>query len=800
MKKKKGRSQYDDFFSNGIMELGRIGNVVTLKNNMSEEQAKLHREKMADDYAEKKAEIDNLIVEIRANVSLCNPLHLLECATAMGMSTMLNVASEFEIGSEGNILRAIEYIQSILVSQEIQCDYSEDEDQTELMMKILQQIEELYAKIQVFYIYWGAKAIQEDDSLSNEDVDYIVEWQLMSNVRGKRYQFQQLNNIEALMEPHSEKMEEIYGVSISEFIAGLRKLEYSLSSAKLDAMKALFVQFEQFQKEAEGKSEDEIEALMDEIRADKHNIEISGKMFGLDLYDVKKVTNWDDRLIDSLSWELGECKEFDEEKEFTAWPNMGLPVQKRPFIKVNGISYCFDYYNLFDNIYRIIQKDIKRHDDTYTTVWAKLQQDASEALVEKIFKSILPGCRTFIGNYYPKNQSLKQMDENDLLVFYDNVLIIVEVKAGSFTYTPAITDLPAHKKSFDTLIGKADYQCERTLTYIKGKEQVTFYDDKKVEKITFDSSRFEKVYTFCVTVDNFNTFEAQIEKMNFLEINSGTIAISIDDLEIYEKYFDSPLYFLHFLEQRKEATKIKQLSLRDELDHLGMYITHNVYSIYVNEFDSCTSFMANGYRQDLDYYFASLHCKEIEGIKPMQEIPNRIVEIISFIEKANLPNRVSFTSFLLNFSSDTKVQFSENINYALNRQRQTGNMAPLITFGDVAYGCFIKQPGVNEVREEKRLEYMYANMLKAGKEKYWYIILTFDTEDGLVGISYKELFLDNIEKDGYNRSLLMERAEEIVQNRVNSMLQREHKKKIYPNDMCPCGSGRKYKKCCGKNK
>ena len=23
-------------------------------------------------------------------------------------------------------------------------------------------------------------------------------------------------------------------------------------------------------------------------------------------------------------------------------------------------------------------------------------------------------------------------------------------------------------------------------------------------------------------------------------------------------------------------------------------------------------------------------------------------------------------------------------------------------------------------------------------------------------------------------------------------------KKIYPNDTCPCGSGKKYKKCCGK--
>ena len=27
----------------------------------------------------------------------------------------------------------------------------------------------------------------------------------------------------------------------------------------------------------------------------------------------------------------------------------------------------------------------------------------------------------------------------------------------------------------------------------------------------------------------------------------------------------------------------------------------------------------------------------------------------------------------------------------------------------------------------------------------------------------------------------------------------EHAKKIYPNDPCPCGSGKKYKKCCGRN-
>ena len=35
---------------------------------------------------------------------------------------------------------------------------------------------------------------------------------------------------------------------------------------------------------------------------------------------------------------------------------------------------------------------------------------------------------------------------------------------------------------------------------------------------------------------------------------------------------------------------------------------------------------------------------------------------------------------------------------------------------------------------------------------------------------------------------------------TNNIVNMQPKKKIYPNDPCPCGSGKKYKKCCGRNK
>ena len=63
---------------------------------------------------------------------------------------------------------------------------------------------------------------------------------------------------------------------------------------------------------------------------------------------------------------------------------------------------------------------------------------------------------------------------------------------------------------------------------------------------------------------------------------------------------------------------------------------------------------------------------------------------------------------------------------------------------------------------------------------------------------YSRLEEENRELKIKNERLNKERARLI--KRRNHLLQL-HKvaPKIYPNDPCPCGSGKKYKKCCGKN-
>ena len=81
-------------------------------------------------------------------------------------------------------------------------------------------------------------------------------------------------------------------------------------------------------------------------------------------------------------------------------------------------------------------------------------------------------------------------------------------------------------------------------------------------------------------------------------------------------------------------------------------------------------------------------------------------------------------------------------------------------------------------------------------------------EDTEVNLNYdKELLYKNMVEakaewlynlPQWDKLLTEERRKELYKQQKASGTIRKGKK-IFPNDPCPCGSGKKYKKCCGKN-
>lgn len=51
----------------------------------------------------------------------------------------------------------------------------------------------------------------------------------------------------------------------------------------------------------------------------------------------------------------------------------------------------------------------------------------------------------------------------------------------------------------------------------------------------------------------------------------------------------------------------------------------------------------------------------------------------------------------------------------------------------------------------------------------------------------------------WDNILTKEKRQELYKTCKSANTVKNEENKIYPNDPCPCGSGKKYKKCCGKN-
>lgn len=778
----------DDFFSNDYFEVERYENNVIMRNVMNSNQQIEFNELQINRYEDLKSKIDDLVVKIRDQVVLCDPIKLLSFASEISQFSLLNKFSEIEYTFEEitNLL-ATEYLQSVIVSSDCKCDIYSETDSNDLYVGVLNDVSLLYQYVHRFLLSWAIHVSEEYSKENQEVVKSLVESQMNYKVRGKRYQIFQDEYYSNLLSAHDEVLLDLFGIDSAILLEGLNKLEVALSQERVDQMKEMCRLFDEYQ---ESNPYDDI---WEESHREKF-FSISNKQFGFALNDVCEVTKWPVRFVEELSFGINEYNSFYS-VEYSGWPIIDLPVQKKPFLKYKDKFYCFDYYLVFDYVYRDIQKSVTRLNSSYK--WSDKQQYASEHMTEQIITQLLPGCQVFSNNYYPFKGSFKNMAENDILVSFRDVLLIVEVKAGSFTYTAPITDFESHINSYKNLIEKPNIQCQRTYDYIQSSDVSIFYDDNQQHKHEINKSDYSDIYMLTVTIDNINEFAARAEKICFLQINKQIISISIDDLMVYRTYFESPLRFLHFLKHRRNATQEKQLVLNDELDHLGLYIEHNSYPLYAREFPSDVHLDFWGYREKLDNYFCKLYHPSNKVEKPEQELPDLFIQILDILDKKRKDLSVESAIYLLDFSSEEKSRFQSEVYQVINQQNMVGH--PFIihatgTGNSLRYSVFVNTPEVCAADYFDPRAITISTMLKNKEENRALIDITFDSSNQIIDFMFMKFIPSDCAPDEHEYFLSLGNIlaeERFIRNTRNS------KVKVGRNERCPCGSGKKYKHCCG---
>ena len=672
--------------------------------------------------------------------------------------------------------RPVEYLQSLIAStNNTICLHVTDEDIERLAHQYLHDQEMLFEKATQYLMF--RSLVIEDDS---ETSCLVFEAQMMHMVRGNRYRFLQLDYIQPLVLVHDSEFQKLFGVSANAVIDGYERLEKALSNGRLEGLAALRELFEKA-----GSADEADFSIIPEkdLRAAE---EAFLEACSVHHFNVGRITNWPKTFMDALSFAPGEAS-FFEEGEMRYWPIVTLPIVDRPFITLNGKTYCFDYYSLTDNFYRAVQKAILRLDPGYSEQWQQRQKEASESMVESVFKEMLPGCISYADNYYG---SKKHRNENDLLVIYRDALLVVEVKAGRFTDAPPVSDFDSHIKRYKELIQKSNSQCAHMRDYIRDSgAELLLYDQGMLPKAALNISNINRIFCLSVTMENINTYAARAEKLGFLKLREGVSCIAIDDLMTYREYFDNPLEFLHFLKQREMAS----------LDHLGMYIAHNCYSLEIDNAPKGEILCITGYREDLDSYFERVDTPLPQLEKPRQNMPKRFREIIDVLFKSNNSQAVSISSYLLDFSSDARQQLSDDIDNVLKQQARTGRQCALSFSGkgdSIRMTYFVLQDELHDAQTDQEMfDYAASILLANGEKDRMMLSFRFDANYVLQSVNARSIDIDQIPPSRIDE--LKSHGEQMGDFRVVKY-KREHGK-IGRNQPCPCGSGRKYKKCHGQS-
>ena len=738
-------------------------------------------------------EVNNLIEVIWKKIQKADSKTLLMISTDIEKMGNFEFTDDVAIAMPNDFpSRPTEYIQSVIASSGEYCQKSDSNNVEALYMEILADIDQLAKLTQAYILSWACTL---DESI--EDIEtrkLVVEAQEMYLVRGERYQIFQRDFYEPLLYPHDNEFRKLFGITASEVVSGLMALENALSQGRIDGINVLGDFFDRF---VQGDLPNPEDLPSEQANAISNAL---FETFSVEHFDVARITKWPETFIKALTYKPGDAKWF-EQGRYKNWPIVSLPIKDRPFIMLGEKYYCFDYYSLMDNFYRVIRKVLIQVDPDYEQSWQAKQKEASENLVSNIFSNLMPNCACHTSNYYSSIGKRGHLSENDLLICFSDAIIIVEIKAGSFTYAPPITDWDKHVRDYKSLIEKADHQCAKIRKYLNGFEnEAPLYDSHGVEKTRINMSKVTDIFEITVTIDDINAFASKAERLNFLNLESGAISISINDLMVYDDYFESPYAFLHFLKQRRQASRNRKLAFNDELDHLGMYIDRNLYAINDSGDQSYDVVFVVDYRDDLNSYYSNARTHGLDIPKPHQDLPPLYLEILNWCGTGLMDNPVQFTSFLLDLSSETRLNFSNQVNSLLDRARERHAAQIINLCGNpnddltVRLSCFVTSEDNQRVDLEECREYA-SSMLLANKEPDRnLLILAFDNEDNLLDIHFECLKPQTINPSETKHLLNIgnRRAQRFVDRHI------EAEGKIGRNEPCPCGSGLKYKKCHGR--
>ena len=631
-------------------------------------------------------------------------------------------------------------------------------------------------------------------------------------LRGNRYQVLEGEFYRYVLAPHDDVLKEVYGAGAAEVAVGFQAMADASRSGYAEAILEIKRQFEAVQTLAAAHDSPLDSVTEAWVAANVENTKAAGQaiddIFRGGIANVSRHTTLPATLLADLAYRRGEETEFFAPGDFAGTPYRTLPARKKPLIRLGTDYYAVDPCFARDAGYRALLYNLLQRKPDYRKTFEERQKRMSEAAFADILSAQLPGATVFQEVYY-KDPAINQWSENDTLILIDDVLFLVEAKAGAAATiaSPAI-DFGRHAQSVQDLVIKAYKQCARFFNYLHSADEVPIYhrvDGKYKECGRLRRSDYRMMVPIGLTVESFSPFSTSCKELPQIQLLLGKhafISMSIDDLFVLQRFLSTPGSFAHYMEVRQAVAGISGAHLFDEFDHLGAYLTKNRFDLDIA--DQLRSGRVNTLIWDrmsdvVDRSFAGKDWASKPF--PTQEFPEEVLRLLGAIDATRASGWLLAESQIRNFGEEGRknlAKYLADLRKSLNQYQYryftlSGEKEPLFVWLN---------------RSDREIDWTIVNdkasaaAVAVGASKVIVVAVMISVDGSYEHAQSFAVYMPTLRTQ--ENAHIYEDASRMAQprravnpNQTKNFITPAKNKKSGRNDPCPCGSGKKYKKCHG---
>lgn len=374
-----------------------------------------------------------------------------------------------------------------------------------------------------------------------------------------------------------------------------------------------------------------------------------------------------------------------------------------------------------------------------------------------------------------------ELGEIDVLVLFGDRAIVLQAKSKRLTIEARKGHDKQIKDDFKKSVQDAYDQgvkCAAVMT----NPQYEFRDAQS-QKVLLPKS-LKEIYLLCVVADHYPALNCQVEE--FLNAKpTGAIQppfiLDVFALDAMTEMLPSPLHLLSYIKRRTAYTD--KLFSGHELTILSYHLKLNLW--IDDKFTRVV--LGDDIATDLDIAMGARR-DNVPGKRTPDGVLTRfpattLGRLVERIEAKPDPGTIALGFALLTLSEDAVQRSSDAIDRILKLARRDGKHHDFTAGIDDGTGITIHCNDDPSPLATRRLEYHCAKRKYLQKAKAWFGVC-LSPRDGSIRFGLNLEFPWKADPD----------MVATIEGFETSM--KKSREKIGRNDPCPCGSGRKYKKCC----